>query len=379
MPRLTRRSVNAAPTGYTWDEMLPGFGVRVLDSGRRSFVVRYRTASGTDRLITIGTVAEYDPDEARDRARDIIRAARDGRDPKLERTAAREAPRLSDLRDRMLDEHCQQRRPATRKGYEEAFRLHILPIVGDVPVADVSEADVIRIRRAMSDRPAAANRTMAYLSKALNLAERWRWRQPHTNPCRWVEHYPENKRERILDAEEIAAVWKELDNPQVMPSAAAIFRLLMLTGLRLSEWRLAMWSWLDEINQVLRIPDAGSKTGARNVPLSDDVMRILAGLPRSSVYILPGLKGGPMSGHQKIWRSVCRAAGVDGCRIHDLRHTVGTYAHAAGATQREIADLLGHKQLSTTERYINGIGSAAHRNATRAATTILAFANKKAG
>ena len=58
---------------------------------------------------------------------------------------------------------------------------------------------------------------------------------------------------------------------------------------------------------------------------------------------------------------------------------VGTYAALAGATSREVADLLGHKQLSTTERYINGIGSAAHRNATRATATILSFAQKKAG
>jgi integrase len=382
MPRLTKRACDSAPVGTTWDSELPGFGLRVLASGRRSFIVRYRTTSGTERLVTLGTLAEIHPEEAREKAREIKRAARDGRDPKQERTAARHAPRLSDLRDRMLDEHCQQRKPRTREAYETAWRLHILPIIGNLPVADVSEADVLKIRRSLAATPTQANRVLACLSKAMNLAERWRWRPQHSNPCRHVDHYPESHRERILEADELRRLFAALDTCEtVMESTRTLFRLLLLTGLRTGEWRLAQWSWLDEINQTLRIPHGGSKTGARNVPLSPDVMQILNGLPRSSVFILPGRTGGPMSGHQKSWRAICKAAGVEGVRIHDIRHTVGTYTHQAGATQREIADLLGHRQLSTTERYINGLGSAGHRNATRATATIieLATGQKKAG
>jgi integrase len=380
MPRLTKRAVDAAPVGFTWDTELPGFGLRVLATGRRSYVVRYRTAAGTDRLVTLGTTVETDPDEARERARDVRRAVRDGRDPKQERTATRNAPRLSDLRDRMLDEHCQQRRDRTREAYEAAWRLYILPLIGDLPVADVTETDVLKIRRSLASKPTTANRVLACLSKAMSLAERWRWRIQHSNPCRYVEHYPENQRQRILTAEEIARLFRALDTcDTVMESARSLFRLLALTGLRCGEWRLAQWSWLDEVNQALRIPEHGSKTGARVVPLSVEVWRILDELPRSSIYILPGRTGGPMSGQSKAWHAVCRAADIDGVVIHDLRHMVGTYAALAGATSREVADLLGHKQLSTTERYINGIGSAGHDNATRATAAILSFTQKKAG
>ena len=382
MPRLTRRLVDSAPCGFTWDSELPGFAVRVLASGRRSYVVRYRTTAGTERLVTLGTTAEMQPDEARERARDIRRAVRDGRDPRQERTAARSAPRLSDLRDRMLDEHCQQRKPRTKEAYETAWRLHIIPTLGNLPVADITETDALKIRRALAKTPTQANRVMACLSKGMSLAERWRWRPQHSNPCRYVEHYPENHRERILEADELRRLFDALDTCEtVMESTRTFFRLLLLTGLRSGEWRLAQWSWLDEVNQSLRIPHDGSKTGARIVPLSADVMQILDRLPRSSIYMLPGRTGGPMSGHQKAWRTLCKAAGVQGCRIHDIRHTVGTYAHQAGATQREIADLLGHRQLSTTERYINGIGSAGHQNATRATAVIieLATGHKKAG
>lgn len=377
MPRLTKRLCETAPAGTTWDTELPGFGLRVLASGRRSYIVRYRTAGGTDRLVTIGTTAEFQPDEARERARDIKRSVREGRDPKADRTAARQAPRLSDLRDRMLDEHCQQRRPRTKEAYEGAWRLHIIPTLGDLVVADVEEGDILKLRKALAATPTTANRALACLRKALNLAERWRWRPINSNPCRWVDHYPENKRERILSAEEIGRLWAVMEGSQTMrTSTLALFRLLLMTGLRLGEWRLAMWSWLDEVNHALRIPHPGSKTGARVVSLAPDAIELLAKLPRTSVYILPGETGGPMSGHQKSWAKLCKAAGIKGVRIHDIRHTVGSYAHKAGATQREIADLLGHRQLSTTERYINGIGSEAHANAARASATILALARK---
>jgi integrase len=146
--------------------------------------------------------------------------------------------------------------------------------------------------------------------------------------------------------------------------------LLLLTGCRSGEWRTALWSWLDLDNAVLRLPD--SKTGAKTVSLSPDAVAILRALPRSSIFVLPGATGGPLGGHRRIWLRILRRAGIsDTVRIHDLRHTVGSYAHRAGATQREVADLLGHKQMSTAARYIHGPESERHQNAARASQAIL--------
>lgn len=378
MPRLTKRLCQSAPEGTIWDSELPGFGLRVQASGRRSFIIRYRTARGTDRLFTIGSLAEIDPETARELARQAKVAARAGNDPRQDRSAARHAPRLEDLRDRMQDEHSSQKRPATEKAYADAWRLYILPTLGNVAVADITDTDVLKLRKSLSHIPTTANRAMAVLRKALNLAERWLWRTVGSNPCKWVDHYPENARERVLTDDEISRVWREMDGPLLLESSRAFFKLLILTGLRRSEWRLAIWGWLDETNACLRIPEHGSKTGARIVPLAPEVMAILSGLPRSSVYILPGKTGGPLNGEQKTWRTICKRAGVSGARIHDLRHTVGSHAHAAGATQREIAELLGHRQLVTTERYINSTGKG-RANVNRATATILSMAQKKTG
>lgn len=369
--KLTARAVAAAPVGFTWDTVLPGFGLRVLDSGRRSFVCRYRTRAGTDRLLTLGTAVELHPEAAREMARDAFRAVREGRDPKQERKHAREGARLSDLRDRYMEEHASQKKPGTRRNYEIAWRLHIMPTLGNPAVAEVTTADVLAIRRKLADRPTNCNRVFEVLSKAFKLAEKWKMRPRGTNPCEDVEDFPEREREAILEPEQVAALWAALDSPRWMPSFAALIRLLMLTGKRSGEWRLAMWTWVDFPNARLRLPD--SKTGAKDVPLSPDVVALLKSLPRSSVFILPGKKGGPIGGHQRMWRNLKKSAGIPAeVRLHDIRHTVGSYAHQrAGASQRDVADLLGHKQMSTAARYIHGPNSEKHEKAARASGVIL--------
>jgi integrase len=374
--KLTKRTVAAAEIGTHWDDQLPGFGLRVLASGRRSYVVRFRTATGTDRLMTLGTADELHPDDAREMARQTKADVRHGKDPGAERKARRAAPRLVDLRDRFMADHAGQKKPGTARNYEILWRRHIIPALGNPAVADVTESDIIRLRKRMADTPTNANRALEVLSKAFALAERWRWRQAGSNPCRWVDSFAEAKRERILTPAEIAAIWSQIEADDVLPSARALFRLLMLTGCRSGEWIRALWSWVDLDNAALNLPD--SKTGAKQVPLSPDAVELLRSLPRTSIYVLPGLKGGPLGGHRRIWLRILRRAGItDRVRIHDLRHTVGSYAHRAGASQREVADLLGHKQMSTAARYIHGPGSDKHSNAARASAAILEMTKKK--
>ena len=46
-----------------------------------------------------------------------------------------------------------------------------------------------------------------------------------------------------------------------------------------------------------------------------------------------------------------KAAGIKNFRFHDLRHTAASYLAMAGATLLEVADVLGHRELSVTKRY----------------------------
>lgn len=371
------KTIAETTTSTVWDDKLPGFGVRVSPKGARAYVIRYRTASGTERLMTLGRPAEMHPEEAREMARERFKEIRQGKDPKVDRDKLRDAPTVEDLGKRFLAEHAVKKREKTLEGYETAFRLHILPRMGSMKVRDVQDEDVEKMHREMMDTPTAANRTVAALSKAFNLAERWKWRDRGTNPCEFVEDYPEETRQRILAPEEVARLWEAMRSST--SPVAPLFKLLLLTGCRTGEWRKSLWSWVDLDNATLSLPDRASKTGQRVVSLAPEVVSLLRDLPATSVYILPGRKGGPISGHQKAWQEIRRRAGLEDVRIHDLRHTFGSWAHRNGMSLKAVADLLGHKQLSTSERYITGIGSEAHRNATIVAGSIFGMTEKRNG
>ena len=84
--RLTQAAVDKLSPPKTgrlefFDATLPGFGLRIAGSGHKAWVVFYRIG-GKQRRYTIGTLAAYPKvDQARERAREILRDVERGIDP----------------------------------------------------------------------------------------------------------------------------------------------------------------------------------------------------------------------------------------------------------------------------------------------------------
>ena len=76
VPKITKRFVDAAEARekdyVVWDDELPGFGLRVFASGKRSYVIQYR-AAGRSRRYTIGLHGGWTPETARQRSKDPVR------------------------------------------------------------------------------------------------------------------------------------------------------------------------------------------------------------------------------------------------------------------------------------------------------------------
>ena len=124
------------------------------------------------------------------------------------------------------------------------------------------------------------------------------------------------------------------------------------------------WHWDSTLPGfgVLLLPD--SKTGARPVERPAPAWDVIDALPYGSPWLIPNDgRTGPLQGYWRRWHKLRTAAQLHGLRLHDLRHTVGSMAHRAGMTQRQVADLLGHRQIGTAARYIHGADAERKRAA----------------
>ncbi len=114
----------------------------------------------------------------------------------------------------------------------------------------------------------------------------------------------------------------------------------------------ARWEHVDFERGILFLPD--SKTGRKPVYLSAATLTVLAGLPRieGNPFVIAGAKdGAPRADLKKPWAAVTRTAGLDGLRIHDLRHSFASVGAGASLGLPVIGKLLGHTQAATTYRY----------------------------
>jgi integrase len=174
----------------------------------------------------------------------------------------------------------------------------------------------------------------------------------HANPAAKIERYREQARERFLTGDELARLGDALRAAPVDPYAVAAIRMLIMTGARLREILHAQWRHVDVERGILFLPD--SKTGPKPIFLNAGAVAILAGLPRldGNPHIFPGQKdGAPRTSLSGLWIRLKRAAGLDGLRIHDLRHSFASIGAGASLGLPIIGKLLGHTQAATTQRY----------------------------
>jgi integrase len=358
--KITEQSVKALAPAATdavhWDDDLPGFGVRVKPSGQRSFVIQYR-AGNISRRLTIGGCSLFRVEEARKRARKLLVEVKDGADPASDRKDTRKAPTVGELADRYMAVHAAtKKKPRSAKSDESNLRLHVLPALARQRAADVTREDVSRLHHAMRETPGAANRVLALLSKMFNLAEKWGIRADGSNPCRHVDRYAERKMERFLSGDELARLGAALADAErtatEAPEVIAAIRLLICTGARLSEILELRWEHVDFERACLRLPD--SKTGRKVIHLNAPALEVLSGLGQreASPWVIPGaVAGNPLVNLRKPWHRIRAKAGLDGVRLHDLRHSFASVGVAGGLSLPMIGALLGHTQPVTTQRY----------------------------
>lgn len=351
--RITLTVVGTLPAGTTvWDTDVRGFCARRQRSSTVSYLVKTRVG-GQIRWYTIGRHGQpWTPETARKRALKIL-ADPDAVDAEK---AQAQADRFADATEQFFATHGPKLKPRSLEEYQRLNRMYLLPTFGRMMLADISRAHVAKAHAAWRQHPRAANHALSVLSKIMSWCEDQGLRPANSNPCRRIDRYPENRRERFLTREELGRLGVALDRAEADGLAdfyvVAALRLLILTGARLSEILTLKWSYIDRERQMIFLPD--SKTGQKPIALNDAALAVLDALPRlaGNPYVIAGQREGRhLVNLQKPWRAIRKLAGLDEVRIHDLRHTFASVAVASGGSLPVIGRQLGHSQPQTTQRY----------------------------
>jgi integrase len=383
--RITKRAVDALQCpvgrdrGFLWDDALAGFGIAAFPTGKKVYVAQFRM-DGRSRRVAIGSHGRLTPDEARSQAKMILGAVVTGTDPIAERRTAREVRTFRAVADDFLALHvASKRKSRTGEEYRNLLQTHVLPAIGSKRILDVRRGDVARLHAKLQHVPYQANRALALVSAIWNWAARREEVALAGNPAKAIERYPEQGRERFLTTDELARLGAALEDGETVglpyevdetkphskhapkankrrakidPYAIAAIRLLILTGARLREVLDAQWRHVDIERGVIFLPD--SKTGKKPVYLSAAALSLLSALPRieGNPHIIAGANAGaPRADLKKPWAAVCKAAGLEGVRLHDLRHSFASIGAGASMGLPIIGKLLGHSQAATTHRY----------------------------
>ena len=332
---------------------IPGLVLRVSATGSKSWGLWYRV-NGQQRVMTLGKFPTIGIAVAKENAKKVLRRVQTGEDPALEKQEARKAPTVRQLADEYLEWAVDKKRAASVRNDRAMLNTIILPKMGSRKVADITRKDVEALHRLKKKTPYRANRMISMLSKMFNLAEQWGHRPQHSNPCRGIERYHEERRDRWLGADELRRLTAALD---AHPNKAAgnVVRLILLTGARKNEVLSATWSEVEFERGTWRKPSHHTKQKrTETIPLSAPALALLSemkGVAKGD-YLFPGAKPKrPLTDIKRFWQSVCAMAKIENVRIHDLRHTFASHLVSGGLSLEIVGRLLGHTNPNTTGRY----------------------------
>jgi integrase len=348
--RLTAATVRTLvlPEGksdaITFDDDLPGFGVRMRAGGSAVFVFQYKLGTKQRRL-TLGTVKALDLAKARATAKDLVAKVRLGGDPAGDKALARirvgetfAAITVQYLAYKSREMRARSHDQIVRHLNVDAKPLHQLQL------EKISRRDIASCVSAIrtGGAPIAANRVRSTLSAffAWCLAEGL----VENNPTIGTKPGKEVSRERVLDDSELRVIWNALPDDEF----GGILKLLMLTGQRSGELGGLRWSEIDDVS--IRLPGERTKNKrAHIIPLSQPVRAILAAQHRHAGRDLIFGRGAAGFNSWSARKEVLdlRIAEINGralppWRIHDLRRSFATHAAELGIQPHIVEQILNH-------------------------------------
>lgn len=356
-----------------------GLQLRVTSTGKTFFI--QRRVDGKPERVTIGKFPDYSIENARKEAAKLTALIAQGINPNTDARALKTETTLQELFDDFL-QHRRNKRGAflsekTKRSYRYDFGLY-LGKWSKRKLSQFKDTDFGKLHAEIGkEHPTTANRVVAMASSLFSYANEKKLFKG-ANPAHGIKKYPETKRERFLQADELPAFFSALAEEE-NDTLRDYFLISLLTGARRSNVQEMQWSQINFDRAEWRIPT--TKNGEpQTVTLSAEALEILRNRKTDNAgpWVFPGTGAtGHLVEPKKAWRRVLDRAGIDDLRIHDLRRTLGSWQAKTGASLAIVGKSLNHKSPSTTAIYARLDLDPVRESVDRATGAMLAAAGLK--
>lgn len=353
---LPHRFRNAKPRSKPYKVFDSG-GLYLLinPEGARYWRVKYRLA-GKERLLALGVYPDVSLAEAQTGRDEAKRLLREGKDPVVERKAAklRDERRHANTFEAVADEWLSKKASAWTPTHAERVRaslaLNLYPELGARPIADLTAAELLAALRKIEARDAHELRER--VQQRAGMVFRYaiatgRCERDPVADLRGAFTAPTRFNYAALDKKDLPEFFAKLEAYDGEPSTKLAIRLLLLTFVRTGELRGARWDEIDFDRATWEIPAARMKMRLPHVvPLSTQalaVLRELHTLSGSGELVFPSRSKPkqPIS-ENTILYALYRMGYHGRATGHGFRATASTILHEAGFAPDWIERQLAH-------------------------------------
>lgn len=333
-------------------------------------------ATNRDRFGKVQTTPTFATAKEADARKDACRAIEaQGRDAKaffakpeiIPTTAKRGQVTVEGYGPQFLAGH---RLEATSRETYACMLLHVYAGLGTVPLRDLDAPKVRQFIRGLETDDDLSGATVGHVMTVLRMLCQTAVQDGilDRDPTQGIKIADRQAREMTILTPEQAAALKLA----IQPHYRLLLRTLPSTGLRWGE-AIALrpadviqveGRWLIRVQRT--IAEVGGKQAERNYGKTlrakrdvtiDAALAETLGSAGGDGHIFTAARGGKLTraNFRRVWLLACKAAGVEGVRVHDCRHTHASWmANAPGA---DLSDLirLGHADLKTTSRYVHAV------------------------
>lgn len=341
-----------------------GFGIRVTPKGVKTWIYRYKINDLTHKL-TLGHYPAMSLANAKRAYLELSDLRKDGNNPKsiIQEKTEKKNNTVKKLILSWFTNYVEKHRKQTKQAKQQ-IDADIIPLLGHMELEKIQPRDITKALDTIVSRgsPIHANKVLSTIKQAFNYAVS---RGEMTiNPAATIRARDiggiEKPRERFLTLEEIKKLWLFLDsdNSRLSLQIRTALKIILLTGVRSSELRLAQWNEIDYEQSLWTIPASHTKNALvmkiHLTPLTQSLFELL-NAETSSSFIIPGLNEEEPLTDKAIAKAVSRIqtrVGIPHWTAHDLRRTFATQlGQTLNIDPVVIEKCLGHKMPKIMATY----------------------------